>query len=207
MSQRLDKLNLQHRAACRLKVEGKTIAHIAEELGVATRTLHVWFSDDLIKAELSRLHERIEDVWVQRRSEVGLRALDELMGFAEVNAVKTQAQCVMCNWYGESPEPHGDPNALCYGPYDRVPHISEGIKLDALREILDRIDQSAKLRDRAEAQKALNGGADGGGQVNYLAIFQNASDEDIAGLLRRWATVDASPNGHSPADPSLPGPS
>jgi hypothetical protein len=115
-----------------MKVEGRSIAQIGAELGVATRTLHV-------------------------------------------------------------PANHGDSQAPCVGPWDTYERISENTKLRALDSIMDRVDQTTKLRDRAEA------GADGN-TVNYLQVIQNMPDEELAGMLRAWG---AGTNGDS-AHPALP---
>lgn len=203
--QHLTALNLQHKAAARLKVEGKRNAYIAEELGVAVRTLHVWFSDDLMKAEIERLSERIDDIFTHTLATLGLRALNELSDFADTNARRIQAHCGMCQWFGDAPIPHGDPAAPCNGPWKVVEYIGESTKLDALREVLDRVDRTARLRDRAQAQAAL---PDSGGTQNYLQIFQQMDDDSIAALLHTWATGgngngNGNGNGSSPSLPTL----
>jgi hypothetical protein len=208
---RLLKLNTQHKAAARLRVEGRTNEQIAEDLGVAIRTLHVWFSDDLVKQEIRRLLERVEDVFVERKATAGLRALEELSRFSGKEAGKQLAVCRACGWFGMTPANHGDPQAPCSGPWEMREQISESTKLEALREVLDRVDETTTLRDRARAQEALNSGGEGDGQTNYVQIFQQMSDADLARVMQRWAANQGPPdiavNGHGDAHgtPALPG--
>jgi hypothetical protein len=187
----LQKLNTQHRAAARLKAEGANIARIHEELGVAISTLHRWFSDHLMKAEVQRLQGRIEDVFVERKATAGLRALTELSELGTKDAGILLAVCKTCGWFGSEPKWHGDPDNKCVGPWDReLVGISEETKITSLVEVLDRVDETTTLRDRAKATEAINSGGSGGagdGQTNnFIQIFQKMSDEDLAGLLRAW---------------------
>lgn len=199
---RLAKLNTQHQAAARLRVEGKTNTQICEDLGVAMRTLHVWFSDERMKAEIKRLTDRIEDVFVERKATAGLRALEELSRFSGKEAGKQLAICQACGWFGATPANHGNPQVPCTGPWELREQISESSKLEALREVLDRVDETTTLRDRARAQEALNsGGNEGGSGGNFVQIFQQMDDETLAKIARRWATGDGPPditvNGHA----------
>jgi AcrR family transcriptional regulator len=126
VSQRLQALNSQHKAAARLKVEGKSIKLIAKELGVTTRTLHVWFSDETVKAEVRRLTERVDEIFVERLASSGLQALEKLTDIAI-----------------EAPRPV-DPNGREIGMHDDE-------RLKYLESILDRVDRTTKLKDRVAA--------------------------------------------------------
>lgn len=195
VANRLAKLNTQHRAAARLKVEGHRIAQISVELGVKDRTLHVWFSDPLMKAEIARLVDAVEDVFLERKATIGLRALETLSDFAEMPAARVAQTCTCrtCGYVGGNCQPHGAVDPKCDGPWDTVEtrYIGESTKLDALRELLDRVDHTTKLRDRAEAQKAVNAGDGEGGASTYIQILNNATDEDLALLLSRWSKPGA----------------
>lgn len=67
-----------HRAACRLRVEGKDNDFIAKELGVKKRTLYVWFSDPKIKKEITRLLETIDQIFTEKMAMLGNVAIDAL---------------------------------------------------------------------------------------------------------------------------------
>lgn len=202
MSHRLAKLNTQHRAAARLKVEGRSIAQISEALGVTPRTLHVWFSDQSVKDEVARLLERVEDVYIEKMATAGLAALSELTDFATMPAgrVRVRAECKTCGYVGETTSPHGTADPKCDGPWRVVEteYIGESTKLDAIREILDRQDRTTRLKDRVEAQKAANG--EGAGFQQILNVVQGASDAQLAELLNRWHAQHNgdSPNGTAP---------
>jgi hypothetical protein len=77
-------LQPNHHAAIRLKIEGKAPADIAVALGVKERSVHLWFSDDQIKAELQRQVEKINEVFVQRMAEVGMVGVHELLALARI---------------------------------------------------------------------------------------------------------------------------
>lgn len=81
-TKQLQKLEPRHRAAVRLKILGKRNDFIAEELGVQKRTLEVWFSDPIIKAELAEQLERVDLLFAERlvsSSMLGLDKLEELL--------------------------------------------------------------------------------------------------------------------------------
>lgn len=195
---RLKALNTLHLAACRMRVEGRNNAYIAEELGVQVRTLHVWFSDPLVKAEIKRLIGRIDDVFVERKATAGLRALDELSDFASADAtlVRTTATCVVCGYVGSACNPHGSADPKCDGPWHVVEerYIGQQTKLDALAMVLDRVDDTTTLRDRAKAQEALNSGSGSGdGATNYYQLFAQMPDDKVAEILRAWNQTGAIP--------------
>jgi AcrR family transcriptional regulator len=173
-----------------MKVEGRSIAQIGAELGVATRTLHVWFSDDLIKAEVRRLLQRVDDLFVERLAQAGMRALDEMVEFASTPATSAYYVCRTCGYGSQTPGNHGDPQAWCAGPWEQYERISENTKLRALDSIMDRVDQTTKLRDRVDA------GADSSTVNNYLQVIQNMPDEELAGMLRAWGAETNGASGH-----------
>lgn len=106
-------LQPNHHAAIRLKIEGKPPADIAVALGVKERSVHLWFSDDQIKAELQRQVEKINEVFVQRMAEVGMVGIHELLALARI---PTGAEV-----------------------------LTAEMKLEVVREILDRLPQTAKV--------------------------------------------------------------
>lgn len=185
-----------------MKVEGRRISYMAEALGVKDRTLHLWFSDDLVKAEVARLLSRVEDVFVEARATAGLRALNELSAFSETPATRIQATatCRTCGYVGTTTAPHGTADPKCDGPWDVTEreYIGEGTKVDALNSIMDRVDQTTRLRDRVEAQKA----APEGDTTNYTAVFNQMDDDTLAGLVALWAKAQGA-DGHPPDHPAL----
>ena len=168
--QRLKKLNTQHKAACRLKAEGRSIKYISDELGVAVRTLHVWFSDDIVKEEVARLTDEVEHNFVQRLSQAGMQALDHLV------EVATDASNTAVDSQG------------------RTRGIEWNTRLEMLNSILDRIPQGARIEHQAEAIAAANGGENSSIQV-LISTFQSMPDEQLAGLFQEWlqsGAIDAS---------------
>lgn len=174
-------LQPNHKAAARMKVEGRRIDEIAVELKVQKRTLYLWFSDDKMKAYIAEMVRNIEDVFAERMATSGLRALEEMVSFASENAARVQATCQTCGWFGSTPSSHGDPSAPCTGPWTQSTYIGEAAKLEALNSIMDRVSPTARLRDRAEARTKL---PDGG--TNYTAVFATMGDEQLAGFLKQW---------------------
>jgi AcrR family transcriptional regulator len=203
---RLQRLNTQHKAACRLKVEGRTIDYISEHLGVAPRTLHVWFSDDLVKEEIERILGDVDDLFKRRLAESGFTALDELNRFAALPAAKVTWACTSCTYEGAARHAHmrdlevvaegGPRRERCDGPWEKLETISQGTKMAAIESVLDRVDQTTRLRDRAEAVAAAN---EGGGEVgagNLIQVFQAMPDHELTALFQQWlkdGSIDADP--------------
>lgn len=170
-----------------MKVEGRSIDFIHQELGVQKRTLYLWFSDDKMKAEIDRLISDVERLFAERMASAGMRALDEMVEFAESNGKRQQAHCETCGWFDDVPKNHGNPDNPCTGPYRVVQYITEGSKLKALDSIMDRVAPTARHRDKAEMVKAENeGGGGGGGDTNFNALFANMNDEQLADALKLW---------------------
>lgn len=180
-----------------MRVEGKKNDYIARELGVTHRTLHVWFSQEIFKAEIRRLLDHVDEVFAEKLAGAGLRAISELSEFAATNAVRVQAHCQTCGWFGMTPANHGSTDAPCTGPWEIREFIGESTKIEAITELLDRLPQTARIRD-IPAPALPPGGA---GDTNYMAIFANMDDKALAEYVRNWQSAA---NGHD-AQPVIEG--
>jgi Homeodomain-like domain len=78
MPHRLRELGPQHHAAIRMRLEGVPTEQICEQLEIKPRTLYIWFSDPLVKAELAERQRRINELFAERVAVVASSALDEL---------------------------------------------------------------------------------------------------------------------------------
>jgi hypothetical protein len=78
MPRALHQLNLRHQTAITMRLAGSSPAAIAEHLMVKRRTIYLWFSDPLIKGELARRVEQINDSVDDRLATVALLAIDRL---------------------------------------------------------------------------------------------------------------------------------
>lgn len=78
MPKHLKVLSPRHHDAIRRRVAGSDPREIADALGVALRTVYLWFSDPLVKDEFQRTLLRINDELAQRVAEHGLQALETL---------------------------------------------------------------------------------------------------------------------------------
>ena len=74
----LRELGPQHHAAIRMRLEGLSTETTCEQLEIKPRTLYVWFSDPLVKAELVERQRRINELFAERLALVASSALDEL---------------------------------------------------------------------------------------------------------------------------------
>lgn len=82
MAEALQKLHPRHYAAIRLRIEGRPNSYICEQIGCKERVLHLWFSDPLVKAELARQMERVQEMFAERlvaSAMSGLNAMEELL--------------------------------------------------------------------------------------------------------------------------------
>ena len=64
-----------------MRIEGRSTDEICEALEIQPRSLYIWFSDPLVKAELNRQLDRINEVFAQKLAETavsGLTALAEI---------------------------------------------------------------------------------------------------------------------------------
>jgi len=83
MPHRLAALSPRHHTAIRLKLSGASGAEIAERVGVERRTVYLWMGDQLVKDELERQLERLNDevaVRLATAALAGLEQLTELLG-------------------------------------------------------------------------------------------------------------------------------
>lgn len=179
-------LNPTHLAACRMRAEARKNKDIAAELGVKERTLHLWFSQEVFKAEVSRLLQNVDEAFTERMASAGLRAIEELTEFSQQSATRIMAVCETCGWFGPNPISHGAKDSMCTGPWEMRHFISEGTKVNALREVLDRVDHTTTLRDRAAMVEARqSGGSSGEGDVTQIInVIANKTDEELLELVR-----------------------
>lgn len=80
MPQPLKALEPRHKAACRLRLQGKDNDFIAKELNVRKPTLYFWFSDPLVKEYLDDLAQNIEVEFAVEMARAGMVAIQELTG-------------------------------------------------------------------------------------------------------------------------------
>lgn len=78
MPHRLAALSPRHHTAIRLKLSGASGAEIAEQVGVERRTVYLWMSDPLVKDELERQLERLNDEVAVRLATAALAGLEQL---------------------------------------------------------------------------------------------------------------------------------
>lgn len=78
MGNKLVELHPQHHAAIRLRLEGKKADEIAEELEVTLRTVHIWFSDPLVKNQMNELVARSNEIFAEKMALGGIVGMDEL---------------------------------------------------------------------------------------------------------------------------------
>lgn len=164
---RLTELGHNHKAACRLRIEGKDNATIAEALNVSKRTLELWFSDDLIKAYLQQLAENVEQEFAVNLARGGMIAIRELTDLVQKDLVEYH---VVDGEVREMPV---------------APTVTQ--KLTAINQLLDRLPGTASNRDRAEMVAAQNSGKDGGGgdtTNNILTLIQGADNHELADIVR-----------------------
>lgn len=141
-------LQANHRAAARLKAEGKSPTEIAAELSVKLRTVHLWFSDDQMKAHVNKLMDDADKELTRRMAVAGMHGIDALVGILNKQDAEADA--------------------------------TDSMKLAAARELLDRTEATAKVADRAAANSGQVGN-------NYLQVFAQMGDEDLADFLKKWS--------------------
>src|SRR5829696_6558727 len=78
MPHRLRELGPQHHTAIRMRLEGVSTQQIAETLDVQKRTVYLWFSDPLVKAELGVRLEQINEMFAEKLASAAVSALTEL---------------------------------------------------------------------------------------------------------------------------------
>lgn len=78
MANALKKLGDNHKAACRLRIEGYKNEDIASTLGISKRTLELWFSDPLVKDYIQDLAENVEVAFAEKLATAGMTAVQQL---------------------------------------------------------------------------------------------------------------------------------
>jgi hypothetical protein len=84
VAHRLQELGPHHNTAIRMRLEGLTTEKICETLEVQPRTVYLWFSDPLIKAELARRQARINEVFAERLASAAAEAIGQLREMLEL---------------------------------------------------------------------------------------------------------------------------
>jgi AcrR family transcriptional regulator len=84
MPHRLHELGPQHYTAIRMRLDGASTDEICETLDVEKRTVYIWFSDPLVKAELSRQLARINEIFVEKLASTATTAIDQLKEMVEM---------------------------------------------------------------------------------------------------------------------------
>jgi hypothetical protein len=155
----LRQLDHKHMAAIRMRLEGVNNATICDELRIQRDTLYRWWCDDLVKAELQRQAEHIDEVFAEKIASAGFRALDKLL------EVATEADRPV--------DPQGMPQAM-----------SDDQRLKYLESILDRLPALARVRERGVAQQG--GVVPGmGGDVNTVVnMFRDMDEQALLAFLQ-----------------------
>lgn len=83
MPRALEKLNLKHRQAARMRVEGMSNQEIAEALNTKPETVVKWWSDPLIREEIDRLGDLADNALANRMATAGIQALEALTEIAQ----------------------------------------------------------------------------------------------------------------------------
>jgi hypothetical protein len=106
MPHRLTALAPRHHAAIRMKIDGAPGVAIAETLDVELRTVYLWMSDPLVKQELARQLERVNESFAQRLAIAALQGLEALRDLVEEPserpvepALKLRAACELLDRY------------------------------------------------------------------------------------------------------------
>lgn len=87
----LKKLDLRHRQAARMRVEGMSNADIAEGLKVKVETLIGWWADPLVREEIDRLGDLADNALANRLATAGIQALETLTEIAQKPSRDPQA--------------------------------------------------------------------------------------------------------------------
>jgi hypothetical protein len=65
-----------------MRIEGRATPEICDVLEIQPRTLYNWFSDPLVKGELARQLERINEIFAEKLAETAVRGLTALADVA-----------------------------------------------------------------------------------------------------------------------------
>jgi len=168
-------------AAIRMRLEGMSNADICDELNIQRATLYRWWSDELVKAELQRQAEHIDEVFAEKIASAGFKALEKML------AVATEADRPV------------DANGL-------PAPMSDDQRLKYLESILDRLPALARVRERhgeAQPQSALPGM---GGDVNTVVNMFRGMDDDalLAFLSGGFRQIGPGQNGNGSTPPDIP---
>jgi hypothetical protein len=87
-SHKLQKLEPRHKAAVRLRVEGKSNDVISERLGIAKTTIERWWGAPLIKEELERVLSDVDAAFAAKLAGAGLEAIDQLVGLMNMRSAE-----------------------------------------------------------------------------------------------------------------------
>lgn len=169
-------------AAIRMRLEGLSNADICDELRIQRNTLYRWFSDDLVKAELQRQAEHIDEVFAEKIASAGFRALEKML------AVAVEA---------DRPMNHdtGLPDAM-----------KDEVRLQYLTEIMDRLPALARVRERGGAGRDPVGGPPGfGGDINTVVnMFQEMDPQALLAFLQGgYRALGQGQNGDGTQPPEL----
>jgi hypothetical protein len=74
----LEKLSPQHYRAIRMRIAGHSNAEIIADLGIRERTLWLWWSDPMVKAEIDQQIDGINRIFMERMAGIGLAAMEAL---------------------------------------------------------------------------------------------------------------------------------
>ena len=83
MSRNLVALGPKHYAAIRRKLDGASGTEIAEAVGVQRRTVYLWMGDPLVKDELARQLENVNEEAARRLAAASLVAIRQLVDVLE----------------------------------------------------------------------------------------------------------------------------
>jgi hypothetical protein len=118
VSKRLQELSPKHKAACRLRIEGKNNEYIAKEIGTTKRTLVQWWGDDQVKDYLQKLAENVEQEFAIQLARAGMKSIAALTEILDLDV---------------NPGDNG---------------VSPHTKLEVARELMDRLPGTARIGDR-----------------------------------------------------------
>lgn len=75
---KLKHLEPRHKAACRMRIEGKDNDYISAALNISKRTLVCWWCDDLVLDYLDTLAQNVEREFAVQLATAGMVAVQEL---------------------------------------------------------------------------------------------------------------------------------
>ena len=62
-----------------MRLDGRSTDQITETVGIRRRTLYIWFSDPLVKAELTRQLVNVNQLFAEKCAAASLAGIDALM--------------------------------------------------------------------------------------------------------------------------------